>query len=694
EHPYNITYFVNATLNWNNSEPAGEDTIRLDFNGSHVWTGTYKLQNDSVTGNWTVNITAYTRDRIYLDHAYRYINVTDLYFTNVAFNNSVTVETFPLWGNVTVQNARQDQFVTGANISCVYGDGIHVRPSNITAFNSARFPGVYSFNFTAPPADRYTLRCNATKAGNLGQNQADFTTEVAELVPNVTLQPPSVSLPNVTLLWGQNFTYTAEINNTRNGTAYSTNISIDVPVGWTANRTFARCGGADFDLDPGETCSRVIEIHAPNATVPANYSVNPIGSYNNTTEQLRTDVEENPLLKVNDTAVNGSVGGGQTVQVGDFLIESLGNFNLSSVNMTCPQGTACQDFTVTFDPANFSTLDEGSNQSINVSVFVPKGYQPGNYSGTINASAATTFDTLELNINVINTTQVETNVTDTQVVADTVTRQHGENITFRVNATNIGEAFAYGANISLELPQRWRSNDSTASLGEMDVGNFSVRRLWVTVPNSTEPGNYTINATTNWTNPDSTHDTSRDSITVWVQENPVQNVTTRQINGTVPAGKNLTIGNLTVDSIGNFNITNVQYRCFPRSGTVCDNFTTRFRPTSIPTLEDGENRSVDVNVSVPTGYQAGNYTGIVRVNSSGGAENLTLNVEVPPTRTWELRLWDQGENVNFCQQAAEQGSGLVCDNVTIINTGNTFINFTAIPRSANNTTITQQNFSL
>jgi len=705
--PYpNITAYVNATLDMNTTDTGDDTRFSLTQVSDSLWSYNYTLAGDATTGRWTSNVTSFTADRIRLAFNASSFRVSDTYFANLTLNDTVAVETAEnLYGNISLTNVRNDTMITGANISCDYGDGPFY-PSNEIE------PGLYSLNVTAPsPPDNYVLTCNGTRDGNLGQDTAAFTTEVAKVGPNISFIPSETTVDDITQANASNRTFTVNVTNFADGTASNTNITLDPPqnpVTWTLNTTSVNCG----DLTPDSFCSSAVELEVPNATAPANYSVNttaewknPDGTVNDTEARFNVTVETNPVVALAEQLVNGSVGGGQFKVVDNVTARSIGNTNLTNLNLSCDQGTVCTEFDVDIEPPDATNIDVNQNLSSFVNVSVPKRYAPGDYTGTINASADGTFDTVPIDITVIGTTSLTGNLNTSQVTADTITQRDGQTFTFQSNATNDGEAFAFLANKTLDLPlSRWNTSSRKEECGDIDVNETCSRSFSFTVANSTDPTDGSLESVlvqTNWTNPDGTFDTITRSLFVEVLSNPVQLVTEAFVNGTVEAGTEQAVGNVTVESQGNDGLENVTYRCINGSGPVCDapEFSTSFEPTNISSIDDGTNKTVSINVSVGLGYPAGSYGGTVTFNSTGGQDNVTLNITVPETRSWSLELLsDQASgDQNRCITSSDTITGSVCE-ARVNNTGNVPINvsvdLSSLDTGGNVTTPTTRNISL
>ncbi|NOQ37847.1 hypothetical protein GQ472_03070 [archaeon] len=202
-----------------------------------------------------------------------------------------------------------------------------------------------------------------------------------------------------------------------------------------------------------------------------------------------------------------------------------------------------------------------------------------------------------------------------------------------VNATDIGGANAKSVNISLSFPQNLSANSSFESCGDVAMNDSCLKDFNITVANSTAPGNYTFNISVTWLNLNMLTNMTNISFTVYVLSNPILDTIDNNVSGIVADGKTMTVGNFTVDSIGNDNLTNIT---FDVSGL--SDFTITFSPENISSLSSGTSLLVSVNVTVPQDYTPGNYTGTINITSvDGGSKNITLNVSVPETTLLSLQ---------------------------------------------------------
>ncbi|MGC8812223.1 MAG: NEW3 domain-containing protein [Candidatus Aenigmatarchaeota archaeon] len=404
--PYNLTKYMNATLDMGTSSESDDQTVILYDDGTHgdetandkIFTNSFDLPNDAIVGIWTINFTAYSQDLKFLNSTTLSFNVTDVLNVSVTVLNKKPMVGSLVTANIYVKNYRQDSWIAGAEINCSY-DSSEVL--NKTDYNN----GTYSVNFTAPPEEgTYTLLCNATKNGNIGNNSDSFTTEPGKTYLTISAQPSNPIIYNITLKNSKSFEISSNATNYGNGTAYSTNISLELLNGWQANKTLEECG----EVEKHTFCIKSFNITVPNATPPGNYYINvsvawknPDGSTSLNKTEVNVTVASNPLVNVSEEKVSGNVPDATEQTIGNFTVVSVGNDDLRNVSFYCYSGTVCSDFTVEFIPANISSLSPGLNYSVAVNVSVPLGYATGNYSGSVNVSAENDdYKTLSIEVSV------------------------------------------------------------------------------------------------------------------------------------------------------------------------------------------------------------------------------------------------------------------------------------------------------
>ncbi|MBU4245461.1 MAG: hypothetical protein KKE71_00275, partial [Nanoarchaeota archaeon] len=229
------------------------------------------------------------------------------------------------------------------------------------------------------------------------------------------------------------------------------------------------------------------------------------------------------------------------------------------------------------------------------------------------------------------------NITPENHTTSNITRATGNSFIINLNATDIGGANAKYTNMTLSLPQNITANATNASCGTVIMGTSCLRDFNITIANGTSPGNYTLNTSVVWENPDTSKNTTNSSVTIYVLSNPQINITPANISGNAPDGKTVTIGTFTVWSIGNDNITNTTFNV-----TGIPDFSVSFSPQNISGLAAGSSQPVSVNVTVPSDYAPGNYTGTINASTiNDGWKTIELNVAVPSTTNLSINITPQ-----------------------------------------------------
>jgi hypothetical protein len=689
--PYNLTEYMNVTLDMGTVSSADDQTIILYDDGLHqdgssddgIFSNYYQIPNSGTVGIWTANFTVYANTSEFLNYTTYQFNVTDVLNISVNVVNKIGLVGRTVLANVFVKNYRNVSWITGATINCSYNS---IDVTNM----SDNFDGTYSINFTAPNQEGdYYVSCNATSNNNTGQNNDSFVTEVAKLNVTVTPQPSSATLSNITLMDSQSFSTLVNASNLANGTAYNSNMSLELLAGWSSNVSIYQCG----NVAKKSFCNRSFEITAPNGTAPGYFYINasfnwtnPDGTLGYNSSIINVTVTSNPRINVTESFLSEEVGDGINSRAYNFTILSIGNDALQNVNFTCYSGAVCTDFMLNFTPTSLSSLASGSNYSVAINVTVPLGYSVGNYSGILNISSSNDgYKNLTLNISLARKTNMSVSTLPSGYNSSSITRNDNENFVFNATIANIKNASAKYANITLSMNSNLSSNSTLEQCNNLTKGMSCTKAFGITIFNKTSPGTYYITVSAVWLNPDGTIGTNSTLMNVTVRSNPVINVTESYISGTVADASRGMIGNFTILSIGNDALQNVNFTCY--SGAVCTDFMLNFTPTSLSSLASGSNYSVAINVTVPLGYSVGNYSGILNISSSNdGYRNLTVNVSVPSNRTWS-------QSATSCDRSENPDEGTVCD-ITISNIGNDVMNFSVSPQAGNYTAVNVTNFSV
>ncbi|MEM5778326.1 MAG: NEW3 domain-containing protein [Candidatus Aenigmatarchaeota archaeon] len=687
--PYNLTKYMNATLDMGTASESDDVTIALYDDGNHndgnandkIFANVFEIPNNANATVWTINFTMYTQDLEFLNFTIYNFNVTDILNVVVNVTNKKPLTGSTVVANIYVKNYRQDTWIPNAIINCSYDSSEVI---NKTDYNN----GTYSVNFTAPSQEGpYTLYCNATKNNNFGNNSDDFYAETSKTNVIIIVEPQNPFVYNITLYDNDSFTITANATNIASGTAYSSNISLELLNGWNANSSLEQCG----DIEKNSFCIKSFNVTVPNGTAPGNYYFNvtvnwrnPDGTISMNKTEVNVTVVSNPKVDIEEAIVSSEVGDGIWNAVGNFTVLSIGNDELKNVTFNCFEGVVCNDFTVSFEPENISSLNVNEEQSVLINVSIPMGYSPGTYDGTVNVSAENdNYDTFVIEVTIPPKTNVSIKTSISNYTASNISQTDNETFEFETNVTNIGNSSARFVNISLALPNGWSSNSSFENCNNLTKNSFCTKSFNISIPNGTLAGNYLINISTNWTNLDNSLGNNSTTINVTVTSHPLLNISKTSISGTVEAGSTNFIDNFTVLSIGNDELKNVTFNCF--EGVVCNDFTVSFEPENISSLNVNEEQTVNVSVSVPLGYLTGDYNGTVNVSAENdNYKNLTIFVNVPSNRTWTM-------TPTSCHKSEYPDEGTVCE-VTVINLGNDRIDFTIAPEEGNHTKVNVTSF--
>jgi uncharacterized membrane protein len=693
---YNFTTFINATI----IPPSGPNqTIILYDNGSFgdqvsgdkVFTNYFNISSSDPIGQWNLTLKMYDNTSYFLNESYNSFNVTDIYQVTVNVSNPNGFPNRTVFSNIYVQNFLGIQNVPSATINCSYEllNGTDILLYNITDFLN----GTYLLNFSAPVSlGTYTLACNATKDNNFGNGTDIFYVEPAKGFTSVSSQPQNYTA--TTIMWNvsESFDLVINMTNIGEGYIYDPNITLVLPennpFNWTSNYTFYECGNRMY-ID--ESCTPLLNITIPEKTYFGLYQINATGFWRNPDDTLNStftiitvNVTSNNVMEIQETLIEGIIGGGKEKQVGNFTIRSIGNEPINNITINI---TGLPDFNVTFIPSNFSSINGSSNETVLVNVSVPNDYLPGLYNGTINVSTSNAnFGNLTLSITVSGTNMSV--VTQPQnYTATTIMWNVSESFDLFVNITNIGNGTAYSSNITFQLPGNtpldWFSNYTLYECGDItSLGDFCSATFNITVPERTAPGNYLINVSAVWLDPETGQQNTTLSFNTTVTSNPLLYIEEDVISNVAIHGIESILDNFTIQSIGNENLINISYNIIG----LPSNFTLKLIQ-NVTNLTAGENASIQVNVVIPPGYDPGVYNGSLNVTTiNNGYKNLSLEVTVPINRTWNI-------SQDYCEKPMYPSQGTLCL-ITANNTGNVEVNITITPPSSNLTWVSETNFTV
>lgn len=322
--------------------------------------------------------------------------------------------------------------------------------------------------------------------------------------------------------------------------------------------------------------------------------------------------------------------------------------------------------------ANITFNDTLGNYTLN---FTGPGYA-GNFTLTCNATRNNNLGTIAANFSVEEPrTFVETDMKPDSHNYAQVYSNLSEWFIFNVTLFNNDNGTAYDFNITVDVPASWFVNGSqgtfTEGLGDILSNATLVRYYNVTVPNSTYSGNYTINSSTEWRNPDnSTNSTMDTSYAIVISHVVLERLPLEFVDSIIHSYEK-NIGDILLNSTGNdpvynvtFNVTNGNFSTFNTSLILVE-----FDPVNISTMDTGNQTSVGVNLTIPPGFAPDTYFANITINTTNnGNLTLFLNITVPLNRTWNI-------STSYCNVTATQPTGTVCV-IDVNNTGNVPIDFT------------------
>ena len=646
--------------------------------GDGVYTNWFYINETNSTGTWNITAYAWDNETNLLNTSLKQISVWDTYTADLNVINFYGFIDRAVNSTLTLTNYRDDSYIAGASVNCSYNETY--AGENTTDYGN----GTYFIEFLAPSYfGNFTLVCNATKLNNTGQGintfmAVEYVTEMEVELNYSTLS----SIDNVTLLFGQNFTLRAISTNLGNGTSYDGNVTVFVPENWTLNTSI------DYlpELNVSNTFPLYFEVGVPANSTPGIYSINATLEWknaDNTTDlfnvTFNATVDPNPDVEIFEEDMNVTVTPGQWNDIGNITIMSHGNADLENVTFN---DTGIPTMNFSFVPESIN-LSIGENYSVLVQIWLPYDHERGVFNGTINASAENDdFDLANLQVTILET-YMSVQADPDNVTSDQMGWFDFQNFTVFVNTTNIGTSDAIAANISLNFPEsNWTTNftNDIFSCGDVSPGDNCSVVFDMAVMGST-PGNYTVYANVSWINLGVGLSSNTTNISVEVLSNPEIEADPDYLAGNMSHGKESVLGNVTVRNVGNAVISGINMNVYD-----LNDFTIEFDPT-VSSLELGEVKNVTLNVTVPIGYDSGDYLGTLNITTSGaGFDSVFLNITVPFEANWNMTP----EN---CTQYVAYDEGVVC-NVTVENYGNVDLNFTLIPIVENFTYTNVTNFTL
>ncbi|MCK4997074.1 DUF87 domain-containing protein [Candidatus Pacearchaeota archaeon] len=339
----------------------------------------------------------------------------------------------------------------------------------------------------------------------------------------------------------------------------------------------------------------------------------------------------------------------------EILKPDLSNINISLNEVVSSRYTIDQGYPLIY----------GRNYNVSYSPdlggFYNLTFKVNDTSGNVQFSSVLQFEAIAL-------TDVETLLLPGTVSVEDISQISNSTFAMNVTCTNIGRVTAYDSGIEIGLPVNWVENlGFPQSCGDVLSGDNCIRSFNVTVPEKEIPGFFDVLVNCTWTNPDLTDSFRADNTTVTVTSNAILELEENLISAMVTHNTANTT-TFAINSTGNDDLNNITFNC--SSGVVCSDFVVDYDFNNIDMIP-GENKIITVTVGVPLGYNPGIYYGEIFANATDTIcyfdycyNNLTLEVVVPITKTWERDISSVVDRAVFVNTTGYHS------NITINNTGN------------------------
>lgn len=244
----NVIDKVNATFDMGTAGSSDDATISLSETSTNFFAGSFIPNATAQAGPWNYTVKLYDSLAQLVNATTSNFTVTSQYNVNLTVLNPFGPVLDRVLANISIINFRNDTTVPGASFSCDYNS----TPTGgaITDYGNGR----YLLNFTSSSAvGNFTLTCTAAKGGNNG-TAVDYYYREAQTTDVFDIQlPQPYTANNITHNTSETFYFNITLYNNGSANAYSLNLSLSAPAGWTLNSTNETCG----NVSPGGSCTRL-----------------------------------------------------------------------------------------------------------------------------------------------------------------------------------------------------------------------------------------------------------------------------------------------------------------------------------------------------------------------------------------------------------------------------------------------------
>ncbi|MEM0242831.1 MAG: hypothetical protein QXT34_00020 [Candidatus Aenigmatarchaeota archaeon] len=678
--PYNLVSYVIARIDRGTENESDDIILELFDDGQH----NDNLPNDKIFGNnftilpideigiWKIKIYVFDSNNVLLATNETYFNVTNILRVETNIINKHGYVNRILQALVNVKNFREDENITNAEIKC-FDNGIE-KEIDVLNFNNGTY--LISINSSSNPGYNI-LNCSASYLNNSGYDFDIYDSTDVITYLSIEAIPNSYFAENITFYSNESFKVIINVTNLHIGYAYDVNITFNTSNSIEVIPEIEYCDTIYIE----EYCTKDFIVIIKNATLPNVYNITAIvnwrnhdESYSSNTTNITIEVKSNKILEIYPDEIFSVNPPGKETYLGKIILNSTGNdfvYNISfSSNIT--------DLEFIFNP-NISYIEPGKIVEINVNVSIPLGYPAGTYYGIINVSSEIGYKEINLTLKVSGT-NATIEIYPDYYFAENITTLTSESFEVIINVTNIGNVDAFFSNISIELP----NDNFSSNITFFDCGNLSAKEsciifVKINIKELTLPNIYEIIYFFNWTDIGLESRSISNKTIVEVKSNKILEIYPDEFIVSANHNETKNIGKIILNSTGNDFVYNISF-----SSNITD-LEFIFNP-NISYIEPGKIVEINVNVSIPLGYPAGTYYGIINVSSEIGYKEILLNITILRDGFWII-------DKDYCEATFYPPIGIVCE-INIENLGNIPLNFNITPKEVNYTWINVTDFTI
>ncbi|MCD6367888.1 MAG: DUF853 family protein [Candidatus Aenigmarchaeota archaeon] len=350
--------------------------------------------------------------------------------------------------NTTVEPAILDQNYEHVVIESDVWDNAEINHAwvNITEPNGSSIIEYYhigdktyhlTHTFTPHQTGTYHVRVYANDSSsqiNTSEQMSFESIGTTSMNININVTQPIVN--GITQISGKNIPINVTLEDTGQGSAYSSNLTVTTPTNWTSSPSFVDFG----NITEGEGKSEIITVSVPSGTLPGIYTVtltsqwtNPDNTLGQSQKNIQFNVTRNPVIDIVQYPWSINVKPSDEIST-HITLNSTGNYKVDDINISCV-GDECTNFSVEISPSHLDYLNVLESRDVSINFTIPEGYPVGQYDLKFDSNGKGTSDSVTLTINVGE--DWRWNVTPDRLNA-TVGTTSGIQEFGKINITNLG----------------------------------------------------------------------------------------------------------------------------------------------------------------------------------------------------------------------------------------------------------------